>query len=247
MTDTRIVKPEEPRGEITPMTMIQMAIEQGADLDKLSALMDLQERWDAKEARKAFIVAKAKFAAEEITVGKNKHVGFESKRGADTSYMHATLDNVTKTLMPILSKYGLSYSWETEQFEGGMIRVTCILTHEQGHSERVALQGGADQSGNKNNIQAVGSTVTYLQRYTLLAITGTATQEQDDDAGVVSLISEDQKSKIIDLIKEVRADERRFFNLFDVEYIDQLPAAKFDKAVKALEQKRAQNNKEAEK
>lgn len=64
-----------------------------------------------------------------------------------------------------------------------MIRVTCVLTHSRGHSERVWLQAARDDSGNKNSIQAVGSTVTYLQRYTLLAATGMAVQDQRDDDG----------------------------------------------------------------
>ena len=66
--------------------------------------------------------------------------------------------------------------------DAGMIRVSCIITHVLGHSEQVSLQCGADQSGKKNNIQAVGSTVTYLERYTLLAATGIAVKDQDDDA-----------------------------------------------------------------
>ena len=38
-----------------------------------------------------------------------------------------------------------------------------------------------DTSGGKNNIQAMGSAVSYLERYTLLAITGLSTKEMDDD------------------------------------------------------------------
>ena len=39
---------------ITPMDMINTAIERGADIDQLTKLMDLQERWEANEARKAY-------------------------------------------------------------------------------------------------------------------------------------------------------------------------------------------------
>jgi hypothetical protein len=79
-----------------------------------------------------------------------------------------------------LADHGLSHRWETEQ-KDNLIRVTCILTHALGHSERVVLEARPDDSGKKNAIQQVGSTVTYLQRYTLLAITGMATTDQDDD------------------------------------------------------------------
>lgn len=228
---------------ITPMQMLQIAVEQGADLEKLSKLMDLQERWEANEARKAFVSAKAAFRAEAPTIGKNKEVGFKSKdrSKADTNYHHATLDNVADALSPVLSRHGLAYSWETEQLEGGLIRVTCILTHEAGHSERVSLQAGADQSGNKNNIQAVGSTVTYLQRYTLLSITGTATKDQDDDGldgGAGALVSPEQKDQIIALIKDVEADTAAFLKYLGYVSVDAIPSKIFDRAMKALDQKR---------
>ena len=59
--------------------------------------------------------------------------------------------------------------------------MTCVLTHVLGHSERVPMQSGRDESGGKNSIQGLGSTVTYLQRYTLLAATGMAVKGPDND------------------------------------------------------------------
>jgi hypothetical protein len=164
---------------ITPMAMLQMAVSQNADLDKLTQLMALQERWEANEARKAFTKALSDFKAQGVVIGKDKHVSFATSKGK-TEYNHATLGNVCDVIGKALSEFGLSYRWATEQVEG-KIKVTCVLMHVLGHSESVSLQSGADESGGKNSIQAIGSTVSYLQRYTLLAITGTATQEQDDD------------------------------------------------------------------
>lgn len=160
---------------ITPMGMLQIAVQQGADLDKLEKLMQLQERWESNEARKAFVSAMSSFKANPPEIFKNKHVKF-----GNTEYDHATLDNVSIAIGESLSKHGLSHRWETSQTEG-KIKVTCVITHNLGHSEEVALESTADTSGAKNSIQAIGSTVTYLQRYTLLAATGMAVQDQDDD------------------------------------------------------------------
>lgn len=217
---------------ITPMQMLQTAVEQGADLDKLTKLMDLQERWEANEARKAFIVAKAAFKAEPLNIRKNKHVGF-----GQTKYDHATLDNVADALSPALGRHGLSYSWETEQADGGLIKVTCVLTHVQGHSERVSLQAGPDQSGAKNSIQAVGSTVTYLQRYTLLAATGMATKDQDADAVDYEPIAAAQKGELVELIKATGADTTAFLKYMSVECLDVMPTSQFERAKKALNRK----------
>lgn len=240
---------QEPRAvaPITPMQMLQIAVEKGADLDQLQKLMDLQDRWEQNEARKAFVAAKAAFKAEPVQIVKNKTVGYQGRNGASgTQYDHATLDAVAAALSPALGKHGLSYSWETEQPDGSVIRVTCVLTHEMGHSERVSLQAGADMSGSKNNIQAIGSTVTYLQRYTLLAVTGMATKEQDDDGHKADHepITDEQKAKIIAKMKDVEADTVAFLKFLAVPTLDDLPAKEFDRAMKALEAKRKKKDAE---
>lgn len=167
------------KAAITPMGMLQIAVQQGADIDKLSKLMDLQERWEANEARKAFVTAMSAFKANPPDIFRNKHVSFTTQKGK-TEYNHATLDQVSIAIGIALSQHGLSHRWVTDQAEG-KIRVTCVITHSRGHSESVSLQSSADDSGGKNSIQAIGSAVTYLQRYTLLASTGMAVQDHDDD------------------------------------------------------------------
>lgn len=167
---------------VTPMQLLQMATSQGADVDKLSKLMDLQMRWQADEARKAFVAAMNKFRASPPKIVKNKAVHHNGK----FMYRHSTLDNIGEAIGGPLSDVGISYRWETLQGEGGLIKVTCILMHEMGHSESVSLQATPDTSGAKNSIQAVGSTVKYLERYTLMAATGMAdrdAKDEDDGAG----------------------------------------------------------------
>lgn len=185
--------------QITPMHMLQMAVSQNADLDKLEKLMALQERWEANEARKAFTKALSDFKAIGVSIDKDKHVKY-----GNTEYNHATLGNICNIIGAELSKFGLSYRWNTEQNEG-KVKVTCILMHILGHSESVSLESGADSSGSKNAIQAIGSTVSYLQRYTLLAITGTATQEQDDDGAKFSLKDIMDEGKLCECLAAIEA------------------------------------------
>lgn len=229
---------------ITPMQMLQTALEKGADLEQMQQLMDLQDRWEKNEARKAYVVAMAAFKADPPTLMKTKKVSFDSKDGKTTTeYRHATLDNVAGMIGAALSKHGLSHAWKTEQGEGGMIRVTCTITHVLGHSESVWLQSSPDSSGGKNNIQAVGSTVSYLERYTILAITGLATKDQDDDgnaAGEGEAISAVQKDEIVALLAETESDTKAFCALYGIEAVDQLPAAKFNHARALLTKKKGQ-------
>lgn len=175
---TELLKQERPaeivvREEVNPMSILQLAIEKGASIDQLERLMAMQERFEANAAKKAFNAAMAKFKENPPKISKNKHVKF-----GQTEYDHATLDHVAEQITEALSKVGISHKWAVDQHE--QIAVTCILTHQIGHSESTTLRAAPDSSGSKNGIQAIGSTVTYLQRYTLLAATGLAAGLDDD-------------------------------------------------------------------
>lgn len=189
--------------QVTPMDMLNLAVQQGADLDRLEKLMALQERWEANEARKAYVVALSDFKVMGMIIEKDKHVSFQTQKGK-TEYNHATLGNICNVIGAALGQHGLSFRWATEQGDG-RIKVTCTLMHSMGHSESVSLEAYADESGGKNSIQAIGSAVSYLQRYTLLAITGTATQEQDDDSRGFRVGDVMDESELYDFISAIDA------------------------------------------
>lgn len=174
------------QGAVTPGDLLRYALESGADLDRLEKLMDLQQRHEANEARKAYVADMAAFKLNSPEIVKDKLVGYKNKDGSVTGYMHATLGNVTGSIIEGLAQHGFSHRWDTEQ-QGANVVVTCILTHRLGHSERTTLSAAKDDSGKKNSIQQMASTITYLQRYTLLAATGLATHDQDDDAAGAEL------------------------------------------------------------
>lgn len=149
------------------------------DVDKLEALLKVQMQWEATQAKKAYVVAMSDFKVSPPEILKDKNVKYHTTKG-DVDYKHATLHNVTSKINTELSKHGLTASWVTSQ-DNGSVKVTCKITHIMGHSEETCLSAPPDNTGSKNVIQAIGSTVTYLQRYTLLALTGLATYDQDDD------------------------------------------------------------------
>lgn len=173
-----------PRAELSapsPMAMIHLAVQRGASIEQMKQLMDLQERWDAQQARKAFTAAMAAFKANPPEIIKEKQVSFPTAKGK-TEYKHATLGNVCAAIIEGLAAHGISHRWKPEQ-NGTTIKITCILTHSQGHSEDASMESKVDDSGGKNAIQAIASAKTYLERYTLLAVTGLATKDQADDDG----------------------------------------------------------------
>jgi hypothetical protein len=200
MTEALVVREKESTAvAVTPMAMLQLAVEKGASVEQLKELMDLQERWEATEARKAFVTALNAFKADPPEVLKSTKVAF-----GNTRYNHASLDSASEIIGAALSKHDISHRWDVNQADG-KIKVTCVLTHALGHSERVTMEAVPDNSGSKNSIQQVGSTVTYLQRYTLFAATGIAAKNEDDDGrGGAKVGSMDERVKA-DYIGKINA------------------------------------------
>ena len=224
---------------ITPMQMINTAIERGADVGMLEKLMDLQERWEANQARKAFDNAMAAAKSEIPVIGKDREVDFSTSKGR-TNYRHEDLASIDRVVTPILAKHGLSYRYRTASPVGEPVTVTCVISHRDGHSEKNSLQAGRDDSGNKNSIQAIGSTITYLQRYTLKAALGLSASKDDDgqSAEASGPITEDQAQWLRALADEVGADIPRFCQYFKIDALPDLKQSDFDRAVKSLESKR---------
>lgn len=199
MTQTALeLMPQAAPVAITPMALLQVAMSQNADLDKLAKLMELQERWEANEARRAYDAAMSQFKAAPPRITKNRHVEF-----GQTAYDHATLDHVTDVLTAALSRVGVSHRFEVQQ-SGESVTVTCILRHQAGHSERTSLTGPIDKSGSKNAIQAVGSAVTYLQRYTLLASVGMAAGGQDNDGASATKAAQMPEQQYVEQLDNIQ-------------------------------------------
>lgn len=161
----------------SPMGMMLAALNQGAQLEQIEKMMDLQDRWQKGEAKKAYDTAFAAFKAEAVKIVKGRKV----TDGPLKNKSYAELHDVVNAVTPALSKHGLSSSWKLTRDEKDWMEVTCYLRHVGGHEESVSMGGPPDAGGAKNAIQARASTKTYLERYTLKAITGLSEQDDDTD------------------------------------------------------------------
>ena len=208
----------------SPAGIIANAAANGQDISKLEKILELQIRYEENEAKKAYHKAMAAFKANPPDIEKDARVRFSTQKGK-TEYNHATLANVTSKINAALAKHGLHASWKQSQGDG-LLTVTCYITHELGHSESTSLTAGLDQSGGKNNIQALGSTNSYLERYTVLALTGLATREADDDgvtSEVVEYVTGKNLSHIKKLHKEVVTKPDQFLAAAKIESLDKIP------------------------
>lgn len=168
----------------------------------LEKVMELQERHEANQAKKEFNAALVKLKNELPTyIEHDKVVDFQGKRGR-VHYTHTTLAKAVDAIVPNMQQFGFSHSWIPTNDER-MVYVTCRLTHKGGHSEEAKLQSEPDMSGNKSASQGIASTITRLQRYTLLSLMGIATADmhEHDPREPHDPIDQDKNLEAIGILK----------------------------------------------
>lgn len=152
-------------------SLMEMALSSGADIAVIERLVALQEKENDRVAERDFIGAMAYFKTKCPIIKK-------LKKGHNCSF--AGLDDIAEQIKNVLFEAGLTYRFEQEHTEKEIV-VRCIASHKSGHSESCEMRAPADTSGSKNVVQAIGSTNTYLRRYTLTGVLGIATADSDID------------------------------------------------------------------
>jgi hypothetical protein len=186
--DTNIVKQEQ--APATPFELLQLAVSNNMDIDKLAQLMDLQKRWEDNQARKAFFNALSEFQSNVPEIRKTKKVGFDTKSGGRTDYNYAPLADIVRQIKDTCKECGISYRWEIQDSKEE-IKITCLVTHIDGHTESTTMTVNPDASGSKNAIQARGSAIEYGKRYTLIGALGLSTADTDTDGQMVELTADE--------------------------------------------------------
>lgn len=214
----------------SPMKMYEIALSKGADIEQLERMLAFQEKYDAVQAKKAFVEAMALFKSKPINIVKDKtNSQYRSK--------YVSLGNLVNSVLPAMSECELSHRWDIDQSSG--VTVTCIVTHSLGHSESTTMTAPPDKSGSKNPIQEIKSTITYLKAATFEGIMGLASTDAniDDDgngAASVQYISEKQVSTITDMINAHYRNPKQFLDWLGVQSVEQIPANQYGRAMSAL-------------
>jgi ERF superfamily len=226
--EQQIVKQEQ---HATPDQLIEMAINTNLDIDKLSKLMEMRKQWESDQARKAFFSALSDFQANVPEIRKVKGVKFNQ-----TEYKYAPLADIIRQIKDTVRDCSLAYRWEIQDTEKE-IKVTCLVTHIDGHTEQTTMTASPDTSGSKNPIQARGSAIEYLKRYTLIGARGLSTTDSDVD-GIMPEISMDilHKQYMEHYSELIQLDAK--FSTWHVDNWKQEPNAKlYSKAIGEIRKK----------
>jgi hypothetical protein len=213
-----------------PMSLVQSAIEKGLDVEALTKLMDLQERWESNQAKKEYFHAFNHFQTTVPAIKKLK---------TGHNCMYAPLGDIAEQIKPSLQECDLSYRFEQDHSNG--VTVTCIVSHVSGHSERTTMTAPPDTSGKKNPIQSIASAVTYLQRYTLISALGITTADEDTDGRLAisngDFLGGEQLAEIEKLLNDSGANRDKFLQFFNVNQVSDLPTTSYARARNMLKSK----------
>ena len=249
----RVVAPNpraaEPSGAPDPnlALLIEAARDPTFDAAKMETAVKLIERREEAARQRAFYAALALAKGEFGPILKKRQVDYEHKdKTGRTAYKYEELADIGAVVDPVLAKHGLSYRHRAVQ-NGDKITVTCILSHAEGYSEENSLEGLKDASGQKNPNQAIASTITYLQRYSLKEALGIGAGRDDDAGGFDDpMITPDDVVYIEELVAKTGSNLERLLNTVGAEDVAAMRASQFKQAAWLLETVQRREKKKAE-
>ena len=151
-----------------------------ADLDRLDRVAMIYERALAREAEQAFARALIQMQRRLPVLDE---LGEVTDEKGEVKSTYASWEDMVETLRPILFRHGFALSFRPGLSPRGEPVVVGVLRHEAGHKEEAELVLPADVSGGKNPVQAVGSSLSYGQRYVTKLLLNLASRKLEDDDG----------------------------------------------------------------
>lgn len=231
----------------SPANIIRMAIagKPDIDLNKLEKFLELQEKYEANQARKIFTTNFA-LAQKDITAV------LKNKKNPQTHSQYAGLDDIINMAKPVYTDKGFSvifYEGNTDKPEH--VRICADILHSAGHKETYFYDMPLDGSGIKGNanmtkIHGKSSSTSYARRYLLCMIWNIPTQDTDGNTTVAN-ITKEQADGLRAQIKELGAKEEKFLDYMGLEKLEDMPLRDYRKAQAAIEaQRKAKEAKESE-
>ena len=228
--------PAQPAAGGSLTQMIERVLLQNPSIETIERLLAMQQTAIAEQKKTSYLADLSKLQAALPAV-ERKGTGHNQKK-------YARFEDLVETIKKPMASNRFSLTFRLDQREG-MIEVTGVLGHEDGHQEATKLALPADTSGNKNVVQAWGSSISYAKRYVAMTLLGIATEDEDDDgkkagAPAIEQITEQQVEQLGALIqktKEPTATAKICLQHFKVASFDQLSTAQFAAIKKQLKEK----------
>jgi len=262
LTTERVAAPAKRAEPTSLLAVIMNAVsDPRCDTGKMRELLAMQREIDQEEARRAFVSDfmaltddLPSVSADRAIVIRKKDPRTGERTGAvEQSTPYATFNAMMRVLKKPLKTHGFSLSYSTEPGADGRMNVIVYLDHIRGHQRKTIFPLPADTTGSKNNNQGWGSAQAYGMRYgtrALLNIITSAPEDADTDGTVVAQVEGGGDVKELDAPKKLPADDvknlkekmraagitaAQFCEKYGLQDVGDLPPAKYDDAVAAIE------------
>jgi len=238
MADTAII--EAPKAEVAvhydteELTFAQrVALDPSIDIERLKAVIDMENAAQDREANKQF---EAAFAAMQPDLPAVEKAG----QGQNNSEF-AKLEAIQAAARSILQKHGFSYRFK-QQDKDSAITLRCTLSHKSGGSDFDEMTLPYDVGGQKNAVQARGSTVSYGKRYTLCNVLGIQLGGEDIDGQIGrsgETLTADQVKQVRDALAKLGQDDETILTWagqrgFGATELENVPAEAFETMIGQL-------------
>ena len=236
---------------------------------KVHAMIDARDRLMKQEAHVAFVAAYIDMQEELPVIDARGRIIIEKPGSRKQETPFAYYKEIQKVTKPILRKHKFAMMMLPDIGPNGVgvvmrgqLAYVCDTQYgRMVHVEQCAIGAPLETSGSKNNVQGVGSSLSYTKRYAaiaLLDLVSEAAADQDDDgeaaaagkkrnlrpaAGAAaepgtSTVPADEKingsqaKELLKVIDECGVEATVFMDKYKITAVHDLPAAMFDEAVK---------------
>lgn len=230
---------EAPASEATALIQVieRAANNPSVDIDKMERLLQMQERIMDRNAKAAYTSALAEMQPKLPIITERGEIKNNQGKVQST---YAKWEDINEAIKPVLAEHGFALTFRTGS-EAGLIKVTGVLSHREGHSEETTLGLPADTSGSKNAVQALASSVSYGKRYTAGALLNLTSRGEDDDgekAAAAKTLTAEQAKQVREKLKSVGAPETAFLKWAKCDKVEDILAVNFDEVIRTIEAKR---------
>ena len=155
----------------------RVATNPNTSIDTLERLLAMQERVETKRAETAFNAALADMQPVLPIIAERGAIKNSAGKAQST---YAKWEDINEAIKPVLAQYGFALTFRVDRPEG-LVCITGVLSHRDGHSTQTTISLPVDSSGSKNGVQAIGSSTSYGQRYTAKLLLNLTSRGEDDD------------------------------------------------------------------
>lgn len=202
-------------------------------VERIDKLLTMQREAIEWQAKMMYQKAIADLQAELPSV---------ERKARGNNSMYAKFEHIVEGIKPAMAMHGFSITHRIksclpESGSQGKVTVTAVLSHSMGHSETLSLDLPIDDTGNKNSVQGVGSTIEYGRRYTTNALLGIATHGADNDGGSPrnqgggKQLTQKQVKRIVDAINAAGITQQQFMVQAGIGAIHELNPRQIEQAV----------------